>query len=88
MIIRNKVDYRPFLLLTTYFQPNAQIVEEETPKATNNPTSTTDASSRSTAAESHQPENDEPAGRHPGCSVVRSAACPAPPHGHTLPHWR
>lgn len=54
------------LWLLNYLQSNSQIFEEKAPKATNNPTSTTSASSRSTAAASRQPENDEPSPRPPG----------------------
>ena len=63
-----------------YFPPSSQILEEKAPKTTNNPTSTTSASSRSTAAVSHQPENDAPSGQPPRVpsGEVSSMSGPAP----------
>lgn len=76
----NKETRLPTLWLLNYLQSNSQIFEEKAPKATNNPTSTTSASSRSTAAASHQPENDEPSPRPPGVpsGEVSSMSGPAP----------
>lgn len=55
-------------------------MKEKPKRTTNNPTSTTSASSRSTAAVSHQPENDEPSQRPPRApsGEVSSVFSPAP----------
>lgn len=75
-----KVEYRPLHSWTTYFQWNSQIFEEKAPKTTNNLTSTTRASSKSTNAVSHQLKNDEASQWLPRApsGEVSSVSGPAP----------
>jgi hypothetical protein len=79
IIIINRL--QTLLLLNWYiFNQIPRYLNTKFPQTTNNPTSTTRESSKSTAAVSHQPEMTSPQCRRPGRWVVRSATCPAPPH--------